>query len=157
MIKKILPTASLAIVLFGLSLISTPGQAKEFYKWIDDEGVTHYSVRPPADAEVETEALTIKTPGQTASEDDSETDMTAGAEDDEKRSNKAALSSEELAKIRREEKENCDKARKNLYTLENRARIFSSDEKTGENHYLTDEEREQWKTESKEAVEAFCK
>ena len=158
MIKKILPTASLIMVLFGLSLISAPGHAKEFYKWIDDEGVTHYSVRPPADAEVKTEALTIKTPDtDTASPASaSETETASGAEE-QALSGRAALSPEDLAKLQQEEQANCDKARKNLYTLKNRTRIISPDEKTGEKRYLNDEERKKWTAESQKVVDEFCK
>ena len=38
----------LAIPFLAISLAS-PVQADEVYKWIDDEGVTHYEERAPSD------------------------------------------------------------------------------------------------------------
>lgn len=162
MIKNILPTATLIATFLTLSLHAAPTWAGKFYKWVDAEGVTHYSLHPPADV-VETEALNIKTSKKSQPSEEEETDADAVTDADgettteEVTEEKAALSPEELAKIAKEEQANCDKARKNLHTLKNRTRIVSPDKKTGGKSYLSDQEREKWIAESNEVISEFCK
>ena len=35
------------ILLLALSILTGPVMAAKFYKWVDEEGVTHFSQRPP--------------------------------------------------------------------------------------------------------------
>ena len=163
MIRKILPTATLILTLLALSLSAAPSWAGKFYKWVDAEGVTHYSVRPPVDADAQTESLTIKTPKQSQAAEEDDTVSTAEAEEvvadsEEEKAidEKAALTPKELAAIKKQDKENCDVARKNLYTLSNRARVVTIDKETNEHHYFTEEEIAKQKEESRQAVKEFC-
>ena len=162
MIRKILPTATLILTLLALSLSAAPTWAGKFYKWVDAEGVTHYTLHPPTNTPAE--SLNIKTSKQSqpAEEDDTATAANTEedvAEGDEEQAidEKGALKPEELAKIKKEEKANCDKARQNLYTLKNRTRITTADEKTGGKRYLNDEERAKWTDDSEKVVNEFCK
>lgn len=159
MIKRILSGAAPALTLLTLALSTTPAWAEKFYKWVDEEGVTHYSIHAPVNAEAET--LKIETP-KPAEDEEADSPTSEGPEDetvseDGNTSDKAELSPEELAKIRREEKANCDKAQKNLYTLKNRTRIVAPDEESGGKRYLSDDERAQWIADSKKVVDEFCR
>lgn len=159
MAKKIVSLSALSLTLLSLilGLGSAQALAQKYYKWVDEEGVTHYSVHPPQNAEAE--ALKIKSTPPSAKEEsnsnilDSEGSSEQGKDELEE---KAKLSPEELAEIKRKDKENCEIARKNLYTLKNRARVVTIDEKTNEHHYLSEEEKAERLAESEQAIKDFC-
>src|SRR5690606_33223900 len=66
-------TRMLAPALLMLVLISLSAEAAKFYKWVDKDGVTHYSAQPPAGTSAET--LNLRT-GQSSKNDSSGKDDT---------------------------------------------------------------------------------
>ena len=164
MTNKMYPSIVVAIVIVcALSLNAAPSWAAKIYRWVDEEGVTHYSANQPSDRSTETEILKMK-PTQkprsnseensTEDQDPMDSDETVNADSNDN----AELNPEELAKIKKEEQANCTKARKNLYTLNNRSRIVAPDKNNdGSKRYLSDQELAKWKAESTRVVEEYCK
>lgn len=49
-------------LLIATLLLSAQTHAGEFYKWVDEKGVVHFSERPPKQADVEKIKTTARTP-----------------------------------------------------------------------------------------------
>jgi hypothetical protein len=122
---KLTPTTLLFVVaLLGALISSAPASAKEFYKWQDDQGVTHYAAHPPKDRNsVKVRATNTQgTPPAEASEE----------ENTEQQANATATAA------RAKNPERCAQARKNLNALNNKPRVRI---KEGDSYrYLTAEE-----------------
>lgn len=73
-------------VLIALAVGLGAAQAARTYKWVDDDGVTHYSQYPPPDGEAEIIEPSIGLPSGAGSDDtateSSETDEAAASGDD---------------------------------------------------------------------------
>lgn len=129
--------------------------AAQVYKWIDEEGITHYGEQAPADYEYEL-VTTSGAPPADAEKAKArlEKARAARAEEKEKTLDYAAQQKlrDEEAKIR---KENCDSAKSNLKTIEEnaRVRILGDD---GEFRYLSEEERQQQIDRAKEIISNNC-
>lgn len=48
-----LPVRILGVAFVALAVLATTAQAARTYKWVDENGVTHYSQYPPPEGEVE--------------------------------------------------------------------------------------------------------
>lgn len=120
--------AALGVALLCLSQLAL--SSKDFYKWEDEDGVTHYSAHPSKDhASSKVRATNIK---------GSETSSAAATEDSAK---PATQATEELPK----DPQRCAQAKKNLKTLQEKSRVRI---KEGDDYrYLAPEEvAEQIKT-----------
>ncbi|MDX1610232.1 MAG: DUF4124 domain-containing protein [Halofilum sp. (in: g-proteobacteria)] len=76
-----------AVVLVALALCAAPVHATRTYKWVDEDGVTHYTQHPPPQGEAQIIEPSIGVPTGTTEGNDTagaepDTD-TAEAEDDE--------------------------------------------------------------------------
>jgi len=137
------------------ALLATPLQASDVYKWVDENGVTHYGERAPSDKAYST----VKTYGE----------VPGGGEEakqrlEQQRANKKASEAKDLdyaqqkkiadeqAKVRAE---NCKGARSNLKTIQENARVRILGE-DGEFRYLTEEERQQQVVSAKETIAENC-
>lgn len=121
----------LTLIGLGFILLCLSGQtlAKEFYKWEDEEGVTHYSSQPSkTHKSVKVHASNIKG------------DPEAAQRQQEANSSPQENSNSETAENKAYEKdpERCAAAQKNKKTLEENARIRIKE--GGEYRYLTQEE-----------------
>jgi uncharacterized protein DUF4124 len=132
----------------------------QLYKWVDENGHTQYSDRPPP-AGVKSEMLSkgkqatvpppvAPKPGATAASkelDLKKRQLTAEEKQKEE---------EQKAKEQAAHQENCDIARARLKTLEDGGRILKYD-KVGERQYMSDEEIEQQKGPARAKAEEACK
>lgn len=141
--------ATLAICL-GLGMLSSPTMAaKSYYKWVDENGVTHYSARKPHDKE--SEAISVTTG---LSRDDS--DQPSPAENSAQAD--AASTSEDPAAEDPEankDPERCEIAKSNLKILNESARIREATE-DGSFRYLSDDEKGQRKETAQQAITESC-
>lgn len=123
------------LALAGL-LMSTLAGADTVYKWVDDEGVTHFSAHPPKNRQ--SDQMRTKTghsepvdySRRFRAEDDGERDQTDSQ--NQTAANQAGPSQEELD-------EACEAARQNLALVERGGRIAVKDE-NGERRYLDQDE-----------------
>ena len=137
----------LLVTVITAGLISVPAiAAKSYYKWIDEDGVTHYTARKPHDQESEAISVLTGLPrgdnGQPIQLDDASTPP--GAE-------QSAAEDPEANK----DPERCDAAQKNLKILQENARIREKG-LDGNFRYLSEEEKGQRKEMAEQAIAESC-
>lgn len=137
-------------------LFVSPLSAAEVHKWVDENGVTHYSSRKPDHVEAEKLSLPPQTPkaAQGAAVGQLEAGTKALGERREVRSGKDR-DEREAAEDQELRMENCRRARDNLSALESSARRLV---KTGDGEIvrLTEEERQNRMDESRAAIAEHC-
>jgi hypothetical protein len=152
------------IQLIVLALGCTAAFASEVYSWVDENGVTNYSERRPPGQEETTPVTTQDTrfgyqpreadTAETATETTTDTAPAGDTVDPDK------LIAEEKAKyeaeLAEERRYNCNLGKQNLARLETYARMRVRDE-NGSERFLTPEEMDQKKKESREAIKFHCR
>lgn len=135
-------------------------QADKFYKWVDDQGVTHYTSRPPADKPAKTVNVSSgETSEQQDESPDSKPETNPGpkqAKEPPKPAEPSEAEKQELARIKQKNAEYCEIARRNDYQLNYRDRARVTDPNTGEMRYLTDEELAAERVKAKGQIEQYC-
>jgi len=144
----------LSIPLLAIALAAS-AQASEVFKWVDDEGVTHYEERAPANKDYSL----IKTYGEVPSDAAAAKQRLEQQRADKKAADEKGVgyaeqkqAADAQAKVRAE---NCKGARNNLKTIQEnaRVRILGDD---GEFRYLSEEERQSQIDTAKEMISANC-
>ena len=143
-----------SLLLFALFFVA--GARAEIYRWVDENGVTVYSRRPPANAE----AQTVKEPPPPAADPEAaqqELDGELQQMDD-------YLEDREMVQEQRGKEKatkqlsaaNCRKARDNLENLDAASRrlIRMPD---GSYVRLTEEQRQEYMVKARTGIEEFCK
>ncbi len=163
--------AGLAAAIFAASSFA------QVYKWVDKDGRTRYSDRPP----VGTQATPLTPPPAPATASEAPAPPTASAAPAEadaakdakkgpltpaeqeiefrrriKEAQEAAAKAEQAKREDQDRKENCSRAREMLATLESGQRIARTDSK-GERFYLEDAQRVQETAKARSAVASWCK
>jgi hypothetical protein len=159
-------------IALALALMPVLAQA-QLYKWVDQNGQTQYSDRPPP-AGIKGELVTKKraapaaqpvpAPGApaapAANKGGAAAANPAGRELEFRKrqisAEEAQKEEEKKAKEQQAKQENCDIARARLKSLEEGGRILKYD-KVGERQYLSDEEIEKDKVPARQRVEQSCK
>ena len=142
-----------AILAAAVLALAAPALGAKFYKWVDDEGVTHYDSKPPA--------------GQTASEE-VRTRHSASSDQDEaiKRLEQRRATEADAAQRRQQQRqdrdnpagaseESCAQYRQNLEILINKPVVRVKNPDTGEMEVIGQDRRDQLLKEARAAVE-FC-
>ena len=152
------------VFMLWLSFISMPVSA-QLYKWVDENGKTQYSDKPPPSSNVKNEQkLKIhSTPasGSTANtedEDDAGKPKTLADERleyDKRRQERLEQKSQQKAKAE-ENKQKCVDAQSKLRVFSESPRLRMPDGKGGL-VYVDDNVRQQKINEANEAVKTFCK
>ncbi len=131
-----------AVMMAGmLASLPAPAQAAKFYKWVDDQGVTHYTEKAPEG----TRTTTVRVGDTTSSDAEDEIkqlgERRAATEAEKKKAadNAAGAPKAPSADERKRQQENCDLHRKNLAVLQAGGRISTADAQ-GERNYLSPEE-----------------
>lgn len=147
------PTLLLAV----LTLNSTPAAAGKYYKWIDGDGLTHYSQHPPKDQTIKKEQIKVSDKEPTdapkaisALESNRKSLMKAA----EKRSSEKEPDPAEAERQEAIEK-NCGVAKKNHAQLTEHARIREPGE-DGELRYLSEEEHQKRKDDNLAYIKKYC-
>lgn len=139
----------------GLAVAAAGAAQAGLYKWTDSQGKTHYSDQPPS-----SDARNIGRPaaGQSAITRDAQQSLDEKNDAYHKRRKaeeeartKAAADAEQ-ARIKRE---SCDKARKNVDTLANTPRVYSTDA-SGRRVYMDDAARASAMASSRKAIDEHC-
>jgi hypothetical protein len=112
--------------------------ADTYYRWVDDNNVTHYTTRPPAGRE--TVVVNTKTGGHSALPT-------------EKNGTKETSSAQ---KTQQQQKQSiCETAKSNLETLKSKAQVRLTDE-YGEQRLMSKEDKEKEVARAKEAIKLNC-
>ncbi|GHT95318.1 hypothetical protein AGMMS49545_18080 [Betaproteobacteria bacterium] len=156
-------TSLLLTALLSIALIPVAGQA-EVYKWKDAQGRTVISDTPQPGAGKAVEkvpsATTTLDPNTSAagkqsntapSVADQELEFKKRQQERQEAEKKAALDKAEAAK----KTEGCDRAQRNLKTLESGERVTIPNEKGG-HEYINDQQRQQETTRARQNVKDWC-
>lgn len=159
------------ITIVLLATFSLSAQAKEnFYKWIDDKGVTHYSQSPPDDnsnnkTKIKTETVSVSTHQPVGSEaaisnlEQKRSDtVKAKAESDSKEGVKktGAKATPDVSKTPNQYKEKCAKLKQDAQDLSSKGSRVSVQDEKGAVKKLTEEEVAQKIDETKRNIKAYC-
>lgn len=156
-ISAILGAAALSAVLAGALLTPQFAHAKTFYKWVDSDGVTHYSARKPRGQEAEEVEVkggrTTKTSPSAASANTGAAAATQAAAPQQQTAPAGAAESD--AALANKDPERCKAARERLQTLESYARVRIRGE-DGQLRYLSQQEKDEKLQEAKQAIQESC-
>ncbi len=123
-------------------LLALPVSANEIYRWVDENGVVHYTDRPREGAE----RLTIRTASPSTPA------RTVSAPRGKQGELMAEPDADQTAEIRAA---NCTSARERLARLQRAPRLYREGE-DGARLYLDDDERTLVLAEAQELVESWC-
>jgi predicted lipid-binding transport protein (Tim44 family) len=143
-------TGLLAALILGL--ITLPAAAA-MYKWVDEEGNTHYSQTPPPGRPAETIAAPKAPPAPPRRENVAEEPADGGGETSA--TEESGPSEAERRRIERENAARCREARQLLQRYETTPRIRVPD---GDSfRYLSEEERQQHIRDARKIIQERCK
>jgi hypothetical protein len=143
------------LLLLGALVFTASAQA-ELYKWTDGQGKVHYTDQPPT-----VNAETVKGPAAGQAETTSQATQSLNDQDQaykkrRKDAEEARAKAEKEAEQARIQRENCDKARKNLSTLQNTPRTYTTNS-AGQRTYMDEAARNAALATSQKAISDFCK
>ena len=153
-------TVFLISCLMALTSISISVSAEKYYKWVDKDGVTHYSANPPRD--ISTTVIKVKADRSVTS-----TDQSDSSGEESQQSNGSQLTenfiAEETRQVEAESEEqrlvkrtNCATANRKLIALENAGRVRQLDEQSGEYRYLPNQEKLAEMSKMREYLRSNC-
>ena len=128
----------------------------DLYKWTDAKGKVHYSDQRPT-----VKAQIVKTPVAGQAETTNPTTQSLDTKEQayqkrRKDAEEARAKADKEAEQARVQRENCDKARTNLSTLQNTPNVYTTDA-AGQRIYMDDAARARALAASQKAVSDFCK
>lgn len=133
-----------AALLAGLATL--PAQAENVYRWVDDDGVTHFTAHPPKNRQ--SDQLRTQT-GHSEPVDYSKQYPAEEAQNQER------ANSQNQGPSQAELDDACQRARENLRTLEQGGRIAEEAE-DGSRRYLSEEEKAERAERARQTVEETC-
>jgi hypothetical protein len=132
----------LSTTLLIISSFSVTSIAKEtMYKWIDGNGVTHYSANRPQQQAAEKMVITVNSPSESV-------------QTSEKKITPISVAPPIQASQKNPQK--CATARSQHQMMAQHARIRSQDELTGEWYFLSENEKQTRLTHTKKQIQLFC-
>ncbi|MEQ1662178.1 MAG: DUF4124 domain-containing protein [Thiobacillus sp.] len=142
-------------VIFLAGLASLPAWAG-LYKWTDAAGKVHYADQPPITAK----STSLKGVNPAQATTTTEAKQTLDSQDQTYKKRKADADAERVkaekeAENARIKRENCDKARKNLDTLQKAPRVYSTNA-AGQRVYMDDSARMNAEASSRKSISEFC-
>jgi hypothetical protein len=143
----------LSVILILALGVAASADATRFYKWIDEDGVVHYSDSPPDHGRFE--QIETRDPASSFEEleafrDDAQEDEREDGDAQEAASVPAPTA---LAEVRRL---NCENARHNLETLTTFDNVQMDVDGDGEPELLNEEQKQQQIERMQAQVEVFC-
>jgi len=132
------------LIIIASGCLGLSAHGGKIYKWVDQQGVTHYSEQAPTDKKTETVRIN---PHQAESESPQPLSMEAEAETQQPQlPGEADLSQQQLPteqqkteQQKRVQQQNCATAQQKLLALKNAGRVRQLDADSGEYIYLPDE------------------
>ena len=122
--------------LLALASTSISVDAENYYKWVDRNGVTHYSETRPAD--IVTTLVRVKAANPNTEQSAIPAETTLAEEHETSIAEVTPPPTEQQLAVQRS---NCSKASRKLIALENAGRVRQLDEQSGEYRYLPNREK----------------
>lgn len=156
-------TAATRLAAAGLSLIlvtapAAMAQEASVYKWVDAEGVPHYSDQPPADASAEELNIRFRRTDRSMAQNQAKPKTPAGETAPATEPSDAGNQSAEEAdreQVLAERRATCEKAKERVAKYSNARRLYKPGP-DGERIYLSDEEIDAERAEADRAVKEWC-
>lgn len=142
---------SMVIVGSLLLALSSSTMAAQVYKWVDAQGITHFSAQPPQGQAAQTLNTVTPPPKSVAAESDA-SENSESLVDQEKIDRKVK---QQVAEQEAERKRYCETLQTNLAQLQNNPRVRV--EENGEVRRLKEEERQSRIAETMQKIEENCK
>lgn len=153
--KSLMATLTATVLITALVLGTNPALGQEeIYKWVDEDGVTHFSARPPEGVEYQR----ISTFNDVVS---TVAPQTVGETEDLGPENAESNLLPELPEVEVQQPdpelvaERCEEARNNLSWMTQRVQINRENEQ-GEIERVTEEERQQMIRETQAFIDEWC-
>ena len=134
-----------------LLALSANAMASQVYKWVDDQGVTHFSAQPPQGAQ----ATTINTATPPPKPVEAKPAPTFQSIADPEQAAIDEKIKQQVAAKEAERKQYCESVRTNLAQLQNNPRVRV--EVDGEVRRLSEEERQQRISAAQKSIADYCK
>lgn len=156
--KKLSFIDALKIILVAICCVgSTQALAAKYYKWVDENGTTHYTANPPASGEGE--VIKVKAGASSDKEEALKRLQERRAKLQEQAAARANPEVDPNAEAEKQNaeitKKNCEIYRKNLKTMQENARVRMLDD-NGESRVIPEEERQTKMNKAKEYIQANC-
>ncbi|MEE4303408.1 MAG: DUF4124 domain-containing protein [Wenzhouxiangella sp.] len=152
--KKTIVSTLLAALLTGfLALPGAVAQEQTIYKWVDEEGVVHYTARPPEGIDYEEVGIETREPVEsaTAGGEMADSGETAPAEGIPPAQPEMAAAEPDPEMVA----ERCAQARRNIENLTQRANVLIRGD-DGEQRQISDEERQRMLQEARDFIDEWC-
>ncbi len=153
----VLLAGSLTLGLLSLGLMSNVS-AQTIYKWVDTEGITHFSARPPQDVDAQRTAIRLRHTNRQALQariDSTSQRNTAVATRKKFEKEQATEDQANFAEDQKIRADNCEKARTRLLTYNTARRLYRPQE-SGEREYLDDAELDKERAAAQKLVDEWC-
>ncbi|MFP1684061.1 DUF4124 domain-containing protein [Alloalcanivorax sp. C16-1] len=145
-----------ALLVAVLVALTAPALGAKYYKWVDENGVTHYDTQPPRG----TSAEEVRTRQSASSDQPEALERLREQREAEARANEAERqrqarqqrAADQPDQVRQEE---CEQYRRNLETLRNKPVVRVKNPDSGEMEVIDQERRAQMLERTRAAV-AFC-
>ncbi len=144
--------------LWGLALglaLAAPLQAAEIYKWVDEEGVTHYSQQPPPSGDADRVGVDTPPDEEIAREREEMEETGERLEAQREQRREAEQQAQENAAERERRQQRCADLRASLQKLTENRRLLVPDEE-GNVRRLSEEERQQRVAERRRQIDEQC-
>lgn len=145
--------ALVRLSLLSATLLLCSGVNAEIYKWVDENGQTHFTQQPPASGQAETIEVPPPPPLDDSASEVQE--LIEQQEAAEKSAQEARQEQQAEAERQAAIERNCAIARDNLKLYQDNPGRRMVDEE-GNVYRLTEEERQQKIEESRQQIEEFC-
>ena len=144
--------ARLPAVLLLFFFSALPAYAA-IYKWVDENGVTHYSQTPPT-SDTQSQKLTV--PRGPAPPPPAKSQNAQPEKPNEGDAQKTEATNDANEKLKKQREKACETAKNNLQELDNHGRVRETDAE-GNTRFLSDDEKMTRRQEMLDLIKKYCK
>lgn len=148
-------TLFLAAIVLASVVFSAQSDAKEFYRWVDDDGITHYTVDAPKDRPSTLIRTQIGVSSSSSSDAIPASRVLPGDIEGSSAKAKAPEANKPEPQMTALDPQRCSIARSNIETLNNHPRIKVT-ESDGSIRYLSESELSEKRSEAEAAIRESC-
>jgi hypothetical protein len=143
------------VVVAVAVLLAASAVNAQIYQWKDENGKTVISDKPPIGKVRQTKKIETEAPAPSAAPQKTTADLEMDFRKRQQESQDKADKAQKEQKAAADKKENCERARRYLQTLESGERLAMRDDK-GERYFMEDAQREQETAKARQAVQSAC-
>lgn len=153
----VLLTGILSLSILSAGLMSN-AYGQVIYKWVDEQGVTHFSEQPPLDVDAERTVVSLRYTNRQALQSRLENNARKNTAIATRKQHEKEQAAEDQAKNDSNQQvrtDNCERAKTRVLTYNSARRLYRPLE-DGERDYLTDEELDSQRANAQKLVDEWC-